>query len=70
MKKIIANTVLIIFGLGLIGGIGWKFLIQPCVELYTKYGIAGIGTWILVLAIIIYIVYSIVKLIEWCFDNA
>jgi len=70
IKKIIARVILVLLFVSSIGALLWKLIIQPCIELYSKHGILGVGAWFLALVIIISITYCFLKFIDWCIDNA
>jgi hypothetical protein len=70
MKKVLAWIVLISF-------FGWGFyniidslIIQPCINFYTKYGYAGVFTWLFVVIVIILAVVCLAKILNWAIDNA
>jgi hypothetical protein len=70
MKKIISRLILGALFISLIGALLWRLIIHPCIELGSKHGILGIGAWFITLAIVGCVIYCILKIIDWCIDNA
>lgn len=69
MKKIIAHIVLWAIILAVLTLFVYRIIIEPCVYLYSIFGLLGIGVWIVVIAIIGIIFWGIIALMNWVIDN-
>lgn len=68
MKKIVATLILVILWVAAGSTILWNLIIEPCMDLGSKFGIIGVIVWLIVITIAIFIFHGICKLIDWCFD--
>lgn len=70
MKQILARIILGLGAIALFGILIYRLIIQPCIELYAKHGLLGIGGWFVVLAIVGCVLYCVIEIIGWAIDNS
>lgn len=69
MKKKFARIIVAVSSIALLCLYINKLIIEPCIDLYPKYGLVGVGIWFAVLIVVACISYCLIKIIIWAIDN-
>jgi len=69
IKKVVAVVIFLTFALSAISHIFYKFILEPCAEMYNKYGIIGIFAFLFAAVIFCIAIYFVIKVLNWAIDN-
>lgn len=68
-KRILAITTLAVFGLSWTAWVGYKLIIEPLINAYNSYGVAGLIVGLVVLFLVAMTFYILTKVFTWCMKN-
>lgn len=69
MKKKFARIIVVVSSIALLCLYINKLIIEPCIDLYPKYGLVGVGIWFAALIVITFICIILFSIISWAIDN-